>query len=106
MGASKLAYSLHKHIRLQGIGVLCVTCSLLLPPTETLPYLFQILFVLDSGLAPQIIHLIHAALSGTPPTKGEEPSLEVDSRSSRSSRKKAEEIGKAREESKVSVVGT
>ena len=38
---------------------------------ETLPYLFQALFVLDEGLAPLILQLIYSALSGTPPTKEE-----------------------------------
>ena len=88
--------------------------SLSLSCTETLPYLFQFLFVLDFGLAPLVLQLIHAALSGIPPKKGEESSLELDGRSnlsSRSSRKKElEEMRKAKgkskdKESKVSIVG-
>lgn len=76
----------------------------------TLPYLFQTLFVLDSGLAPLIIQLIHAALSGTPPVKADDPTPEPEIRTSR--RKKDVEALRAKEkeksktkESKVSVVG-
>jgi E3 ubiquitin-protein ligase UBR4 len=35
----------------------------------TLPYLFQIVFLLDEGLAPLILQLVQVALSGIPPEK-------------------------------------
>ena len=85
---------------------------------ETLPYLFQALFVLDEGLAPLILQLIYSALSGTPPTKEEGPSSgEGESKghsggssSGRSRRKDMEEPKKSKEkgkekEAKVTVVG-
>ena len=89
---------------------------------ETLPYLFQALFVLDEGLAPLILQLIYSALSGTPPTKEEgSGSAATESgggsrphgsgASSRAGRRKdAEEHRKSKEkakekETKVTVVG-
>ena len=67
--------------------------------------------MLDSGLAPLIIQLIHAALSGTPPVKVEEPTPEPETRLTRR-KKDLEEALRAKEkekakqkESKVSVIG-
>ena len=83
-------------------------------PPETLPYLFQILFVLDEGLAPLILQLIFSALSGTPPIKEEVSTPEPESKSHASSRsarrKELEEHRKSKEkskekETKVSIVG-
>lgn len=70
-----------------------------------MPYLFQALFVLDEGLAPLILRLIHSALSGMPPAKEEgaspealEPRTHAMSRSAR--RKELEEHRRAKEKSK------
>ena len=44
---------------------------LTLSPLDTLPFLFHISFVLDDGLAPKLLQLLHSAVSGTHRTEKE-----------------------------------
>ena len=48
----------------------CCTLLTIYPP-DTLPFLFHISFVLDDGLAPRLLQLLHAAVSGTHRTEKE-----------------------------------
>ncbi len=38
-------------------------------PPDTLPYLLHVSMVLNEGIAPLLLRLLHAALAGTPPVK-------------------------------------
>lgn len=80
--------------------------SLTSPSTDTLPYLFQTLFLLDEGLAPLILQLVQVALSGVPPKPPEKEQPKEKSSSGKKSsrhvesRREAKEAKESKEQSK------
>ena len=71
-------------------------------PPDTLLYLFHASFVLDEGIAPLILRLLHAALSGVPPVKTSNSHSTGLSEGGilRRAAKKEKEVAKAEKESK------
>ena len=73
-------------------------------PPDTLLYLFHASFVLDEGIVPLILRLLHAALSGLPPVKTSNSHSTGGGLSEggilRRAAKKEKEVAKAGKESK------